>query len=126
MHHKSRKNHGPSQPFADVIRDIPPGPQPTIPALLRALGEVIYAIRTDDGLIKIGWTQQFDRRSLQINGDRTQILGFMRGTRADETRIHRELNANVAHGREWYHATPPVLAVVNEMRSTINLDPLLN
>ena len=82
---------------------------------------MLYAMRTPDGLIKIGITSDISHRRGQLSGE---ILGFTFGEQADELAIHHSLAAHVHHGREWYNPTPEVLAVVNEMRAGFDLDPL--
>jgi hypothetical protein len=53
-----------------------------------------------------------------------EILGFRAGDRADETDLHYDLREHVHHGREWYHPTPEVFAVVNAMRDDFGLPHL--
>jgi hypothetical protein len=98
--------------------------QPTISrsAALRAIGEVVYAIRTSEGTIKIGHTRNLDMRRYQVGS--VEVLAFQPGTFDDEQRIHAGLVDQRHHGREWYNPTPEVLAVVNDMRQRIGLDHL--
>ncbi len=78
------------------------------------LGEVLYAARMPDGLIKIGYTKNLRVRLNHLPG--YQLLAIKPGTRTDETHVHRALTADLHHGQEWYHPNAPVLAVVNEWR----------
>lgn len=55
---------------------------------LRALGEVVYAVRVGD-VIKIGHTTDLAKRVNQLHA--TEILAFMPGTLADEQAIHARL-----------------------------------
>lgn len=48
----------------------------------------------------------------------------MPGTREDEMAIHAILAEHRAHGNEYYHATPAVLAVINDMRARYGLEPI--
>ncbi len=89
----------------------------------KLLGEVVYAIRLTDGTVKIGWTQDLGRRKTYF-GSEAQVIGFRRGSLADEQALHTSLAPHRHHGREYYNATPEVLAVVNDMRSAFNLEPL--
>jgi hypothetical protein len=84
-------------------------------------GTVVYAIRQNCGLIKIGVTTNIARRSQEIG---TEVLGFFFGDYDDEQAIHHSLRAHVAKGREYYHVTPEVIAVVNDMRTNLGL-PLI-
>lgn len=90
-------------------------------AALTALGEVVYAIRCDD-VIKVGHTTNLGARCYKLGSD--DILGFMPGTLDDEQALHQRLAPHLARGREWYHPAPEVLAVVNDMRAVIGLEPV--
>lgn len=80
---------------------------------------VLYAIRTNEGLIKLGCTQNLAQRRRKIGG---QILGFMPGGYAEEKQMHDQLAAYRARSREWYHPAPEVLAVVNIMRALAGVE----
>lgn len=88
---------------------------------LRAVGEVVYAVRCGD-VIKIGHTGDLAARCWSLKT--TDVLAFTPGTYEDEQSIHALLVGNLHHGREWYYPTPDVLAVVNEMRDRIGLAPV--
>ena len=91
---------------------------------LSSLGEVLYAVRTPDGLVKIGHTRNMRNRMHTVVLGETEVLAFKFGTRADEMAIHRQLSAHVAHGREWYHPTPEVMALVNSWREALGRESL--
>lgn len=82
---------------------------------------MVYAIRTTDGLVKIGCTSNLASRARQIPGE---IIAFRPGDFDDEAVIHATLAAHRARGREYYHPTTAVLAVVNDLREHFNLPPL--
>lgn len=86
---------------------------------LIALGQVVYAARTQDGCVKIGCTSNLYQRLAQLGAD--DLLGFTQGNFDDEAKIHAGLVDHRARGHEYYHPTPEVLAVVNEMRERFNL-----
>ena len=86
-------------------------------ALLSAIGPVVYAIQTRDGLIKIGHTGNLATRAKQVGYGQASIIGFIRGARSDERAIHKRLDGLAVRGHEWYPWAPEVLAVVNEMRA---------
>ena len=95
-------------------------------AALRALtmGQpVVYAIRTQLGDIKIGCSTQLDRRRHQF-GTNAEILAFTPGDFDAEAEIHERLQQYRSRGHEYYHPTPEVLAVVNEMRDYFSLPHL--
>ena len=87
-------------------------------AAISAAGDVVYAVRLKDGLIKIGHTGRLHIRRAQLQG---KMLAFHFGTYEDEQAVHQALQAHTAHGREYYHPAPEVLDVVNEWRSDLGL-----
>ena len=94
---------------------------------LRAIqgdGTMIYAVRTNDDLIKIGATRDFATRRHHIKGGTAEILALKPGTFADELAIHHSLKGHATDGREYYFPSPTVLRVVNEMRVPLGLDPI--
>ena len=96
-------------------------------AALRQLGPVVYALRLSDGVIKIGFTRNLESREHGVrrqSGNATELLAFQPGTYDDEQAIHARLTEHVAHGREYYHPVPEVLAAVNEMRDALNMPQL--
>lgn len=96
-------------------------------ALMDAMGSVVYAARLADGTIKIGWTEHFGDRLRSLKsyvGQDVELIGFRFGDRDDEQAIHASLTAHVHHGREYYNPAPEVLAVVNEMRESLNMPQL--
>lgn len=86
--------------------------------------ELIYAIRCKDGTIKIGWTKDLYHRRRDLNMAFDAILAVRPGTYEDEQALHDRLNPSVARGREYYHPTPEVLAYVNDLRTTMGVDPI--
>lgn len=94
-------------------------------AALTALGSVVYAARLDDGTIKIGCTGQLQDRLRYLSnhtGQSVELLAFRLGTYADEQAIHETLVAHRIIGkREYYHPSPEVLAVVNDMRAALKM-----
>ena len=84
---------------------------------------VVYACRLSGGIIKIGCSSRLDRRRRCIAAE-AEVLGFIPGDFDDEAAIHGRLQAHVAHGREYYHPAPAVMAVVNAMRDRFNLPHL--
>ena len=91
-------------------------------------GSMLYAMRVDD-LIKIGWTSMLltdrrDRIKTECSASVVEILAFTPGTRADERDLHHSLANSVKRGREWYHPTPEVMAVVNEWRAQWGRAPI--
>lgn len=61
----------------------------------------IYFVRLN-GLIKVGWSRILSDR-LKAYGPDVEVLCHYKGTRQDETNLHRNLTPYRAKGREWYH-----------------------
>ena len=93
-------------------------------ALLRAIGPVVYAVQSDDGLIKIGHTTDLARRCKQVGYGHKAIIAFRQGTRADELAIHTHLKGHATQGREWYPWHPAVIGIINEMRADLGITPI--
>lgn len=60
----------------------------------------IYFLR-QNGLVKAGWTRDL-RDRLKSYGPDVEVLCHYKGTRQDETDLHRSLRPALAKGREWY------------------------
>jgi len=73
-------------------------------------------------VVKIGHTTDLAARYRTLHA--TEVLAFTPGTLADEQALHDSLADHVHHGREWYYPTPGVMAVVNEMRDALGLEPV--
>mgnify|MGYP006888288391 FL=1 len=82
---------------------------------------MVYAMRLQDGLIKIGCSRHLAQRRVQLGGE---VLGFMPGDFEAAKKLHDELWACRAKGREYYHPTPHVVTVVNRLRRHHSLPPL--
>jgi hypothetical protein len=87
---------------------------------LKAVGPVLYALRLNDGVIKIGFTTNLARRIDEFD-EQPEVLAIKAGTRDDETALHLSLASHVHHGHEWYNPTPVVMAVVNHWRTGLGL-----
>lgn len=92
--------------------------------ILNSLGAGIYAVRTADGLIKIGQTSHLGNR-IRSYGTGRELLAIRLGaTFADEQAIHESLAGHSVRGREWYAPAQPVLDVVNAMRADLGQEPI--
>lgn len=81
---------------------------------LDAPGDVYY-VRVGD-LIKVGWTSDLYAR-VRSYGPGAELLVHFKGTRRDETNLHRNLVPSRAKGREWYHEDAVVQAfITNALR----------
>ena len=111
-----------ARPLGELIAG--PSREPALGPLLSALGPVVYAIRTRDGLVKIGWTANLGQRYSSL-GHVSDILGWQSGTFEDEQEIHHSLVGLAVRGVEYYSPTEPrVLAIVNTMRSSLGIAAL--
>lgn len=104
-------------------RDTRPQTRQSVTPVMRAIGPVVYAVLTPDG-IKIGHTTNLPMRLLSLGVEVGDLLAFMRGTREDEQAIHEALAEHAVRGREWYAITDDVIDVVNGMRTDLGLDAL--
>lgn len=94
-------------------------------SVLNSLGPVVYALRLDGGVIKIGHTTDLADRERTVrrqSGSTTsELLAFMPGTYEQEQDIHARLREHVTHGDEYYHPHPEVVAEVNLLREHLGL-----
>lgn len=97
----------------------------SVRALSADVGSVVYAARLSDGTIKIGYTADIYKRMAKLGG-MSAILALKPGGLDEEQAIHRTLTEYRAHGHEYYHPVPEVLAVVNEMRMAYGMSPIEN
>ena len=91
---------------------------------LGELGEVIYVIRCDDGLIKIGHTGCLRDRRRHHRADFADILAVIPGSYEVEQAIHQRFREHCARGREYYHPTPEILAFINDVREQAGVPPV--
>lgn len=106
---------------AGAVRGVVPDRSMTKRQAMDDLPPVVYAARLRDGMIKIGWSAHLYRRLERLGGG-TQLLGFQYGTYEDEQAIHKTLTEHRSRGREYYHPSLEVMAVVNQMRTGLGLD----
>lgn len=90
----------------------------------REMGPVVYFIRCDDGLIKIGYTTQIHVRRSVYGPGWDRVLAVMPGTLAHEKACHALYREHLAKGREYFHPHPDLLAHINEIREHLNVSPL--
>ena len=102
----------------------PVPPRHTAARALSQMGELIYAVRMPDGVIKIGHTANLENRLRELGARGVQVLAFKYGSRADEQAVHASLAAHCARAIEWYHPHPEVLAVVNGWRAQLGRPPV--
>lgn len=74
----------------------------------------IYYVRVDDK-IKIGWTGGHLWGRLKAYPPHMKLLADHPGSRADERDLHRSFAPSRASGREWYYATPELLAHIESV-----------
>jgi len=121
---QKRSAHSRKKVGVDLI-DRPVLDEMTPVQAMKAIGSVVYAIRFDDGSVKIGWTSDLAqrKRTWRIRGN-DGILAVMPGSVEDEQAIHERLIPHRHHGVEYYHQTPEVLAEVNALRGSVGMPPL--
>jgi hypothetical protein len=79
---------------------------------VRKQAGTIYYLRVDEK-IKIGWTGGHLWGRLKAYPPHMKLLADHPGTRADERDLHRSFAPSRASGREWYYATPELLAHID-------------
>lgn len=85
---------------------------------LRSLPPVVYFMRMPDGIIKIGHSSSLNYRVHALRG---RLLGFVPGTREDETRHHQRVRHLLHHGREWFSPGPDLCEYINQVRAELGL-----
>jgi hypothetical protein len=91
--------------------------------IARQCPPLLYAIDLGGKAIKIGHTTDLAERIRHL-ANWSDVLAIKPGTRTEEPEIHRRLSPYVSDGRETYHRTPEVLALVNEWRAVYGYGPV--
>lgn len=114
---KATRRHPP------VVRRTPSRPD-SFTRLCGDLPPVVYFIRVDDGLIKIGHTAHLaDRKAVHGRGWE-RLLAIEPGTRDDEAALHRRFASHLARGREYFNPAPELMEYVNNVRVQLGVQPL--
>jgi len=94
---------------------------------MRDVEHAIYAVRTADDLIKIGYSQSLKRR-LRAYGiearNITDLLMVMPGSLQLELHLHHRFRPFRARGREYYRPALPIIEFINDVRCKAGV-PLL-
>lgn len=104
--------------------------QPTPTKALELIGPSLYVLWLPKRhWVKIGWSTNVRARRASIahrHNDTPAVLAVIPGsTLEDEQAIHAQLPDTArAHGREYYRPSREVLAIVNQLRASINLPAL--
>ena len=104
-----------------------PSPMQASAEYAEMYGTILYAVRLGDGTIKIGVTGHLHLRLTQLRSltqSEPEVLAVRNGTIEDERALHASLTEHLDHGREWYRPDPEVLAIVNEWRSALHMEPV--
>lgn len=83
----------------------------------------LYAVATDDGRVKVGFSGQLHRRLIQLRSCRytgrpRHLIAFASAKRLEETALHKRLAPFRARGasggpNEVYRLNPEVLGIIN-------------
>ena len=87
----------------------------------RELGNCIYAVRTPDGLIKIGYTSNLDGRIRQFGSRWADVLLALPGSLDSESELHIRFKPYLARGREYYFPCAEILDWVNGERDRLGV-----
>lgn len=107
---------------ADLPSRAPYSDRPT--AIAREMPEVVYAVTTPDGLIKIGFTTNLSSRVNSLKCRWADVLVVIQADIQYEKAMHRRFSAHVARGREYYHRVPEILEWINNERSLLGVSEL--
>lgn len=92
------------------------------------LSHVIYAVLTDDGLIKIGYSENLQNR-LRFYGigvkNMNRLLLVMSGARHEEQQLHDRFRRYRARGHEYYRPAPAIIDMINRERERLGVPPLV-
>lgn len=80
---------------------------------------VVYFVRADGGLVKIGWTADFAKRLTNLNSASSApltVLATYPGGAALEQHIHERFADDRVRG-EWFKATPELLGLAGQLRT---------
>lgn len=100
---------GAKQSLADLARDLPP---------------VVYFMRTEDSLIKIGFTRDLAQRKRHFGSGWDHILAVTPGTRDDEKTLLARFAEHLARGQEYFHPAPALVDHINTIRETLGVSPI--
>jgi hypothetical protein len=79
-------------------------------------GSVYFVTAGEGGPIKIGWSQDVYRRMEELqtaNPHKLVLIGKLRGTMADEARVH-SLFSRFRIQSEWFKHVPEILEFIQE------------
>lgn len=93
----------------------------SLSSLSREIGPCVYFIRTNDGLVKIGYTGNVGQRKRSFRVDWTNLLAVVPGTIDDEQSLHQRFAAHLARGQEYYHPAPEIIDHINEIRGRLHV-----
>lgn len=105
-------------PFGQVAR---PSRRDTASAASRDLGPCVYAVRTPERLIKIGFTTNLDRRIRQFGSVWADVLIALPGTLEDEAALHARFEPYLARGREYYYPCREIVEWIDQERSRLGV-----
>lgn len=104
-----------------------PNPRTARNKALADMGYVVYAIQTDDMLVKFGRSENLARRlrSYKIPmSSLHRLLMVMPGSASTERSVLAMFRPYLARKREYFHPAPPVLYFINQVRDRMGVPPL--
>jgi len=100
------------------------GPRESPTRAARDLGDCVYAVRTPDKLVKIGFTSNLDRRIRGFGAVWADVLLALPGSYADEKALHDRCAPYLARGREYYFPALELMAWINDERLRLGAGPV--
>lgn len=93
----------------------------TASSIARELGDCVYAVRTPDGLVKIGFTGDVGRRIGGFGSTWADVLLVISADIQYEKALHRRFAKYLARGAEYYFPTIEIMEWVNEERELLGV-----
>lgn len=87
----------------------------------RDLGDCVYAVRTPDGLVKIGFTSDLDRRIRAFGSKWADVLLALPGSLDAEAELHTRFKPYLARGREYYFPCAELMDWINGERERLGV-----
>jgi len=86
---------------------------------------IVYFLRREDGMIKIGFTASYKSRlsSLQSEHGKLRLLLAYAGTRREEGAVHRRFALERVRGTEWFRPELRLLLEIQRLRNAWNTRP---
>lgn len=117
LRHTNRVPARPADLVLHAVRDTPT-------AAARALGNCVYAVRTPDGLIKIGYTSNIGQRIRGFGSVWADVLLVLSADMDYERAVLARFKPYVARGREYHYPVAEIVDWINDERACMKISPI--